>query len=226
MDLAVETRQKFGKAVKALGREGLIPAELYGHGIANLHLAVKRRDFEKVFKDAGESTVIKLKVGGEKPNSGEKELNVLVHDIQRNYLSDEISHIDFYQVRMDELIKAHIPLEFTGESPAVKGQGGILNKTLSEIEVEALPGDLPRQFEVNLGNLLELNQSIYVKDLEIPAKVKVLVEPETVLVTVTPPLEEEVIEAPVDVTAVKVEAEEKVAERAKGKIEEPEKPKS
>src|SRR3989344_770423 len=224
MDLAVETREKFGKAVKILERQGLIPAELYGHGIANLHLAVKRRDFEKVFKDAGESTVIKLKVGGEKPNSGEKELNVLVHDIQRNYLSDEISHIDFYQVRMDELIKAHIPLEFTGESPAVKGQGGILNKTLSEIEVEALPGDLPRQFEVNLGNLIELNQSIYVKDLEIPAKVKVLVEPETVLVTVTPPLEEEVIEAPVDVTAVKVEAEEKVAERAKGKIEEPEKP--
>ena len=115
---------------------------------------------------------------------------------------------------MDELIKAHIPLEFTGESPAVKGQGGILNKTLSEIEVEALPGDLPRQFEVNLGNLIELNQSIYVKDLEIPKNVKVLVEPETVLVTVTPPAEEEIVETPVDVSAVKVEAEEKAALKA------------
>ncbi len=213
MDLAVETREKFGKAVRVLERQGLIPAELYGHGIVNVHLSVKRRDFEKAFKDAGESTVIHLLMGSEKRPA-------LVHDIQKDYLTDEIIHVDFYQVRMDELIKTHVPLEFIGESPAVKGQGGILNKTLSEIEVEALPGDLPRHFEVDLGRLRELNESIYVKDLEIPDKVKILVEPETVLVTVTPPLEEEVIAAPVDVTAVKVEAEEKVAERAKEKTTE------
>ena len=83
MDLAVETREKFGKAVKVLERQGLIPAELSGHGIANLHLSVKRRDFEKVFKDAGESMVIHLVVGNEKRPA-------LVHDIQRNYLTDEI----------------------------------------------------------------------------------------------------------------------------------------
>ena len=213
MDLAVETREKFGKAVKALGREGFIPAELYGHGIANLHLSVKRRDFEKVFRDAGESTVIHLVVGSEKRPA-------LVHDIQKNYLTDEIIHIDFYQVRMDEKIKTHVPLEFIGESPAVKERGGILNKTFSEIEIEALPGDLPHHLEVDLSRLRDLNESIYVKDLEIPRNVKVLVEPETVLVTVAPPVEEEVIEAPADVTAVKVEAEEKVAERAKGKTEE------
>lgn len=213
MDLAVETREKFGKAVKTLERQGFIPAELYGHGIANLHLSVKRRDFEKVFRTAGESTVIHLLVGSEKRPA-------LVHDIQKDYLTDEITHIDFYQVRMDERIKTHVPLEFIGESLAVKEQGGILNKTLSEIEVEALPGDLPHHFEVDLGRLRELNESIYVKDLEIPQKVRVLVEPETVLVTVTPPLEEEVVEAPIDVGTVKVEAEEKVAERAKGKTEE------
>ncbi len=216
MDLAVQQRKKLRKGVKGLRQEGLIPAELYGHGLANLHLTVKSRDFKKTFKDAGESTVIYLLVGGEKRPT-------LVHDIQRDYLNDEIIHIDFYQVRMDEKIKAHVPLEFIGEAPAVKEKGAILNKTVSELEVEALPGDLPRHLEVDLAGLHDLDQNIYVRDLNIPAGVKVLVEPETVVVTVTAPLEEEQVEAPVDISAVKVEAEEKAAERAKGKEEEPQK---
>ena len=240
MDLTVKEREKFGKSVKILRREGFIPAELYGHGFPNAHLTVSRKDFEKAFKEAGESTIIKLKVSskggsalggnseklnddGKEQSTGEKEINALVHDVQKDFLTDEIIHIDFHQVRMDEKIKAHVLLEFIGESPAVKELGGILNKTTSEIEVEALPGDLPRQFEVDISVLKELNQSIYVSDLKIPKGVEILIEPKTVLVTVTPPLvEEKVEEAPVDITAVKVESEEKVAERAKDKDKEKE----
>jgi len=212
MDLAVQEPQKLGKSVNSLRKEGFIPAELYGHGIANVHLSLNRKDFEKTFKAAGESTVIKLKV------EGGKEVNVLVHDIQKDSVSDQIVHIDFYQVKMDEKIKTHVALEFTGEPPAVKTLGGVLNKTLSEIEVEALPGDLPRHIEVDLSGLAELNQSLYVKDLKVPAKVEIMLDPETVIATVTPPVEEEVAPVePVDLTAVKSEAEEKVAERAKEK---------
>ncbi|MDO8664180.1 MAG: 50S ribosomal protein L25 [Candidatus Liptonbacteria bacterium] len=213
MDLAVTDREKFGKAVRVLRREGLIPAELYGHGLENAHLAVNRKEFAKALQEAGESTIINLLTSkGKRP--------ALVHDIQKDFLTDEIIHIDFHQVRMDEKIKADVLLEFIGEAPAVKEFGGVLNKTISEIEVEALPGDLPRSFQVDISGLKELNQSIYVKNLKIPKGVEIMVAPETVIITVTPPaVEEEKVEevAPVDLTAVKVESEEKVAERAKGK---------
>lgn len=213
MDLTVKEREKLGKGVKILRRDGFLPAELYGHGLPNTHLAVSRKEFEKIFKESGESTVINLLLGNEKRPA-------LVHEVQKDFLTDEIVHIDFYQVRMDEKIEAHIPLEFIGEAPAVKEFGGILNKTISEIEVEALPGNLPKHFEVDLSGLKELNQSFYVSDLKVPNGVEILVEPKTVIVTVTPPLEEEKIEAaPVDVSAIKVEGEEKVAERARANLE-------
>ncbi len=212
MDLSVKEREKFGKDVRFIRKEGYIPAELYGRGLRNVHIAVDQKDFAEAFKEAGESTVINLLLNDERRPA-------LVHDIQRDYLTGEVVHIDFYQVRMDEKIKARVPLEFVGEAPAVKELGGVLNKTISEIEVEALPGDLPRNFEVDVSGLKELNQSFYASDLKIPKGVKIMVEPKTVIATVTPPAEEEKVEeAPAaDVTAVKVETEEKVAERVKEK---------
>lgn len=219
MELSVQKREKLGKAVKALRREGLIPAELYGHGIENLHLAVPAKDFLRVLKDAGTSTIVNLLIGTEKRPA-------IIHEVGRNYLTGEVDHIDFYQVRMDEKIKAKIPLEFLGIAPAVKDKGGILNKSVSEIEVEALPGDLPHRLEIDLSVLSELNQSIYVKDIAVPKGVKVLVDPETPVLTVTEPLPEEVVAAapaPVDVGAVKVETEEKKANREAGKAEKTEK---
>ena len=211
MELAVKTREKLSKGNTALRKEGFIPAELYGRGFENLHLAVNKKDFQKVLQEAGESTIVNLVLGSEKHTA-------LIHETQKDFLTDEIIHVDFHQVRMDEKIKAHIPLEFVGEAPAIKEFGGVLNKTISEIEVEALPGNLPRHFEVDLSGLKELNQSFYVSNLKLPKGVEILVEPETVIATVTPPAEEEVVEAvPADVTAVKVESEEKAAERAKEK---------
>ncbi|HUX35638.1 MAG TPA: 50S ribosomal protein L25 [Candidatus Paceibacterota bacterium] len=211
MDLTVKTRENLGKGNSALRKEGFIPAELYGRGFENAHIAINKKDFQKAFEEAGESTIINLVIGSDKRPA-------LVHDIQKDFLTDEIIHIDFHQVRMDEKIKAHVPLEFIGEAPAIKEYAGVLNKTISEIEVEALPGNLPRHFEVDISSLKELNQSFYVSDLKVPKGVEIMVEPDTVIATVTPPAEEEKVEeAPVDVTAVKVESEEKAAERAKEK---------
>jgi len=217
MDLTVQTREKLKKA-DVLRKQGLIPAELYGHGLTNLHLAVDAKEFRKVFKEAGENTVVNLVIGKEKRPA-------LIHDIQRNHLHDTVSHIDFYQVRMDEEIKANVPIEFVGDAPAVKEQGGILNKSMDEIEVEALPGDLPHRLTVDLSVLTELNQSIYVKDISVPKGVRVMVDPETAVATVTEKMKEEEIApaAPVDVSTVKVESEEKKAERDKEKTEKEEK---
>lgn len=207
MELKAEIRESLGKSTTALRKDGFIPAEFYGHNAPNEHLAVKRDDFRKVFREAGENTVIYLQIG-------DKKQPALIHDMQEDYVSGDVLHIDFYRVRMDEKIKARIPVEFAGVSPVVKDGGGILNKTLTEIEVESLPADLPKQFIVDISSLAEINQSIYIKDLEIPQSVKILLDPETVVVSVSPPLaEEEVVVAPPSLEDVKVESEEKKAER-------------
>jgi len=215
MELTAQTRDKFGRAVKALRRQGFIPAELYGHGLKNIHLAVDAKEFRKVFKEAGESTVLSLAVAGGK-GAAEKH-NVLVHDVVRDPLSGEVTHLDFYEVRMDEKLTAHVPLEFVGEAPAVKEKGGLLNRSLTELEVEALPKDLPHHLTVDVSVLAELNQSVRVRDIVVPKNVRVLIEPEAVVATVTGRMkEEEVAPAPaVDVTTVAVETEEKKAEREK-----------
>ena len=207
MDLSVKTREITGKKVRALRREGLVPAELYGHGLKNVHLSVGAKDLNKALKEAGTSTVVTLILNTEKKPA-------LIHDVVRNYLTGEIDHVDFYQVRMDEKITTKIPLEFVGESPAVKAFGAVLNKSMSEVEVEALPQNLPHNLVIDLSTLSELNQSIYVRDIAIPKGVEILVDKETAVATATPPVEEEVVTAPVDVSTVKVESEEKKAERA------------
>lgn len=212
MDLAVQTREITGKKVRTLRRADLVPAELYGRGLSNTHLSVPLKEFSKVFQEAGENTVITLLIGKEKKPA-------IIYHVQRNYLSGRFDHIDFFQVRMDEKIEAKVPLEFIGESAAVKEKGGVLNKALAEVEVEALPTDLPHRLTVDLTLLDELNKTIYVRDLVVPKGVTLKIDAETPIVTATPPMAEEVIEAPVDVTAVKVETEEKKAERAAGKEE-------
>ena len=213
MNLEVQIRNEKGRRVKDLRRQGLIPAELYGKGIENMHLAVKSKDFKNVFKEAGESSIINIVISDK---NKKEEIPVLIHDIQKDYLTDDIIHIDFYRVRMDEKIRTHIPLEFIGESPAVKNYGGILNKSMLEIEIETLPKDLPHNISVDISQIKELDQSIYVKDLSIPKNVKILVDPETVIATVSLP-KEEVPSEPIDISAVKVETEEKKLERSKEK---------
>lgn len=219
MELAAEKREVFGRAVRQLRAQGLIPAELYGHGLENLHLSIPAKEFSKVFKEAGENTVVTVAVGKEK-------LPALIYDVERHPTSEEVVSVDLYQVRMDEKIRANVPLEFTGESSVVKEGAGVLIKSMHEIEVEALPADLPHDIAVDLSGLAELGKSIYVKDLAVPANVKIAVDPETVVVSVTEKATEEKEKAEqeaaaaVGVEQVAVETEEKKAEREAKKTEE------
>src|SRR3984885_3633238 len=119
MDLSVKTRELEGKTVKVLRSEGFVPAELYGHGIKNLHLSVAAKEFGKVLKEAGTTTVVTLVLNTQKTPA-------IIHDVVKNYLTGEIEHVDFYQVRMDEKITAKIPLEFIGEAPAVKSANAVI----------------------------------------------------------------------------------------------------
>lgn len=218
MELNVQIREILGKKVKALREQGLIPAELYGHGLDNFHLSVPRKEFSKLFKEAGESTIIKLKVESEK-GKDKNEFNVLVHDIDKNSLTDEISHIDFYAVKKDEKIKVRVPLHFIGESAAVKEKNAILIKAVHELEVEALAEDLPHHIEVDISKLTDINTSILVSDLKISSGVKILSNPETVIASAIEQKEEIIVEAP-KVEEVKVEGEEKRAEKVAEKEKE------
>ncbi len=208
MDLAVKTRDVLGKKVKALRREGFIPAELYGHGFKNIHLALPAKEFNKVLKAAGSTSVVTLLLGKESKSA-------MIHEVARDSVSSEIIHVDFHQVRMDELVKAHVPLEFVGEAPAIKTQGAVVNRSMSEIEVEAFPQDLPHSLVVDLSVLDELDKTIYVKDLKCPKGVTFLVDTGTAIATATPPAPEEVAvpAETVDVSAITTEGEVKKAER-------------
>jgi large subunit ribosomal protein L25 len=190
-----------GKAVNKLRKAGKLPAVLYGHKVKAESLEINESDFMKVFKKAGESTIINLAFEGQ-------SFPVLIHDVQNHYLTDRPVHIDFYAVNMDEELKATVPIHFFGESMAVKSQGGVLAKNLNEVEVECLPIDLPSHIDVDISSLNTFEDSIRVSDLKVSDKVKILASPEEVVVAVTPPrsdeelknLDEKPVEA--DVTAV------------------------
>ena|SRR3989344_1489788 len=216
MYLKVEKRDKFGGQLASLRKAGFVPAELYGHGIENTHLSVALKDFRVAYKAAGENKIINLIVDGtSKP--------ALIYEVNKNPLTDELQSIDFYQVNMNEEIHTSIPLKFIGESPAVKGLGGVLVKAMGEIKIKAFPADIPLEIVVDLTALANLNQSLYVKDLPISTKYKFEVDQSNVVVTVSEQREEEV--APVAAPAIDqvvVETEEKKAVRDAAKTAAPE----
>ena len=211
MDLKVEKREILGKKVNSLRRQGFLPAELYGHGFSNLHLAVNAKNFEKIYKEAGENTVINVIIDGvAKP--------ALIYDIQLHPLSGAIETVDFYEVRMDEEIETAVPLEFVGESAVVKDGLGVFIKTMDEIEIEALPGDIPNKIVVDISKLSAVGDSLYVKDLPVTGKFKFTVGPETVVASIAGlAAEEEKVETEITPEQVVVETEEKKAEREAAK---------
>ncbi len=202
IQLKAEKREILGKEVNKLRREGLIPAELYGRGTENTHLSIAAKEFAGVYKEAGEHTLVNIEVDG-------TSRPVLIHDVEWSPIGQEILAVDLYEVRMDEKTKVHVPLEFVGQAPAVKEREGVLIKNMDEIEVEALPADLPEKITVNLTGLTELDQSIYVKDLPKGENYEFVIDPETVIVSVTPPAAEEIEEV---IPGAAVEGEEKPRE--------------
>ena len=136
IELRGNIRTVFGGQVRALRNSGYVPAVLYGKGQEALSLQVPAKDFGRVFKEAGESTLVYVNVDG-------KVYPTIIHDVSKDPLTDGILHADFYKVRLDEKIKTNVPVVFVSESPAVKELGGIFIRNVNELEVEALPQDLP-----------------------------------------------------------------------------------
>ncbi|PIR98207.1 MAG: 50S ribosomal protein L25 [Candidatus Colwellbacteria bacterium CG10_big_fil_rev_8_21_14_0_10_42_22] len=184
LEIQAQKREILGKKTKTLRKNGLIPAELYGSGAQNEHLQIKEADFSRIYKEAGENTMINLVFG-------EETRPVLVHEVHINPVTDELLNIDFYQVDLKKKVTTHVPLEYVGESRAVEELGGILNKVLDEVEVEALPSDIPHEIKVDISVLDDFSKSITVADLKVGAKFEILTDDETVVASITEPREEE-----------------------------------
>ena len=211
--MQAEPRNVTGKKVKSLRREGFVPAVIYGQGFKSLTIQVPVKDFEKVYAEAGESSVIYL-------NLGENNYPTIIQDVARDPMSDKFLHADFYKVRLDEKIKAKIPLNFVGESPAVKELAGILVKNISEIEVEGFPQDLPHQIDVDISSLKELKEHILVKDLSVSSKLKIEADSESIVALVQEPISEEELKAQLETpTAAPEEVE--VVKKEKAEEEAP-----
>lgn len=183
--LQAEPRTVLGKKNKQLRQAGKVPGVVYGRKIDAQSLEFAARELEKVYAEAGGAKLVSLKVGDGNSN------NVLFQDVQHDARTGAITHVDLYQVRMDEKIKAEVPIRFTGESTAVYQDEGTLFRNLEAVEIEALPGDLPEAIEVDISVLDDFEKSVHVSDLSIPAGVEILSDPEELVVKVEPPRSEE-----------------------------------
>jgi large subunit ribosomal protein L25 len=184
--LQCQPREEHGRQkVAQLRSRSFVPAVVYGHKIEPRSVAVEMNPFIKVYAAAGESSLVDLVIGDEKP------LKAIIHDIQRDPLTNAFRHIDFYQVNMSEKIKAEVELVFSGVAPAVKELSGILVKNITHLEIECLPADLPHNISVDITALKQFNDNIRVSQLSIPEGVTVLNDPQDTVILVTAPRSEE-----------------------------------
>ena len=152
-------RKVTGRKVKRLRSEGVVPANLFGKKIKSVSLQVDTSKFSDVYKEAGETGLVDLKIGtAVKP--------VLISDIQKHPVTDEILHVDFRQVDLKEKVEATVPVALIGESPAEKSQEGILVQMIDEIDVKALPTDLPEKFEVDISGLDKVDSIVTIDDIK------------------------------------------------------------
>ncbi len=220
LELEVLQREIKGKKVRFLRRGGLVPCNIYGHGLESQPVQVDVRKLGHVLARAGGTDLISIKMGGTASPG-----MVIIREVQRNPMTGEPIHVAFYQVNMSEKLKAEVPLVFIGDAPALKLKNVSLLHAMNTLQIEALPDDLPHKIEVDISSLALPEQSLHVKDLKVSAKITILADPDQMLIKVAE-VRKAVEEAPAEAVAEveeAVEGEKKEGEAAE-KAEKPEKP--
>ncbi|KKQ74942.1 MAG: 50S ribosomal protein L25 [Candidatus Woesebacteria bacterium GW2011_GWB1_38_5b] len=198
INLQAENRKIIGRGVKNLRKKGRLPANVFGKKIDSIAVDVGKSEFLKVYGEAGETGLVDLNISG-------SVHPVLVSELQLDPVTDEVLQVDFHEVDLKEQVSATVPVELIGESPAQKSGIGTVVQQIDEIEVTALPMDLPDKFEIDISELIEVDQAIYVKDLKYDKdKVKLETDLEDIVVKVEPPQKEEVIAVAPAATEVEV----------------------
>lgn len=210
LKLTAEKRTILGRKAKILRREGLLPGNVYGKKVKSLAVQTDLKSFLAAFKKTGETSVVKLKVKGEN-----KSRPVLIHNIQFDPVSDQPLHADFYQVDLKAKVTTEVPIELVGESPATKEKIGILIQPLTDVEVEALPTELPDKLELDISSLKEVGNAVAVVDLKVPKEVKVLTPEKEILAKIEHLAKEEVALPPEEEVPEEVPEKEEVPEEEK-----------
>jgi large subunit ribosomal protein L25 len=219
LELKAEKRDKIGK-LRKFRADGRMPAVFYGGKEKSTPISISAHDFEKIWKQAGESTVISLSGIGEPKEA-------LIHDIDLDPVTEKPRHADFYILEKGKRVQVEVPLEFTGVAPAIKELGGTLVKVLHEIEIDVMPKDLPKEIEIDVSPLVDFESRIFVKDIKLPGDAKALTRADEVVALVSEVIEE-IEEAPAeapDLSTIEVEkkGKEEKEEGEAGKTEASEK---
>ncbi|HEY8677143.1 MAG TPA: 50S ribosomal protein L25 [Candidatus Dormibacteraeota bacterium] len=196
VSLKLEPRAGIGEHLRALRRQGRLPAVVYGHNVDAVTVVVDGRDFLKAFQKVGRNQLVDLQIGEEPAVR-----KALIREVQRNPRDGDLLHVDFYQVNLKEKIESDVPLEFEGEVELVAKGEADLQHGLHALKVECLPTDLPPVITVDISGLKEIDDEIRVKDLKLPAGVEVLDEPDDLIVKVAAHREEVEEEAPAPAAA-------------------------
>lgn len=203
--LKAEKRMVVGRKTKKLRASGLLPATIYGKKVTSTSVQVQQDDFEKTFKDAGRSGLVELAL--------EKAIRpALIHNVQLDPVSGKPLHVEFFQVDLKEKVKTKVPVEFMGEAPAVSQKVGVLLTLLDELEIEALPTDLPEKITIDVSRLSSVDQELKVSDVKVPTGVAVLTDPNLGVVKVGPLVSKEAeAEAAAEAAAAAAKAAETAA---------------
>lgn len=223
LKLKANKREILGKKTRFLRRQGVTPTHLFGDGVDSLALQCDTPTLQKTIARAGMTRIIALDVEGDKnPHS------VFIREIQKEPRSGALLHVDFYQVKMTEKIKFDVPIVLTGEAPAMKEKGRTVSHSLTSLNVECFPDDLPPQIEVDLSPLEDVEQAIFVRDIVLGSGVTVLDEPDQMVVKVSEvrmEVEEEVVPEELEAEEAEEGAEEAPVEEGKEPGEKAEEPK-
>ncbi len=201
VELKVSPREVLGKKVKALRREGVIPANVYGHALESVAIQISKDDLVHLLHSAGRNEIVYLHLDGEEARP------TFLRQIQRNPVTDAILHVDFYQISLKEKVRMEVRLALVGTAPAEQKYGGTLLHSLDRIAVEGLPTEIPSVIEVDVSGLDEIDAAIHVRGLSVPDEITVLSDPEQVVAKVAPP-------------QVEKEPEEEVEEEVEGEVPE------
>jgi len=205
--LIVDSREVTGKKVRSLRRQGIIPAHLYGRGTESLTLQASAPTITTLLRTTSPNAIISLQINGE-----QETRPVMLRGVQRHPVTDELIHVDFFQISLTEKLRADVPLMMSGEAPAVHIFSGVLLQSLDHVSVEALPLDVPSHIEVDVSVLETLDSALFVRDLPVPSNVEMLTDQDQVVAKVEPPRIAAEIEA--EAAAVEAAAAAEAAEEA------------
>jgi large subunit ribosomal protein L25 len=197
--LSINAKTRGNDRADKVRAEGFIPAVVYGPKKETISISVPKQEFIKAFKEAGESTTVTLMVDGAKHD-------VLIHEVEYNPVAHTPMHVDFYAVDMNKPIEVSVPLEFDGVAPAVKGNIGTLVKVMHELQIVALPKDLPHSVMVDMSGLVDLDSQIAAGDIALPKGVTLVTPVDEVVAAIAALAADEPTDAPVmDLSAIEVE---------------------